>query len=227
MWPYSYDTCDLGTFISQQDKNGNPPSSDTLGTPTGTFSLLPGQKASACSCPGSDHPGPNVGSGRGVPEIDMYVFRSGCASFYSRKVLNYNQLPINSFEAQIEPVGWQGEVSQSFQIAPFNAEYQFDESGVQFLQPGAQKFNSYKGGTYQQAVSTVTNIPSTSYIGQGWGTYGFEFWGNKKDRGNTYITWYVNGVPSWTAKAAAVGADTTSKISARLISEEPMVSLIC
>jgi hypothetical protein len=73
MWPYSYDTCDLGTFPLQQDRNGNPSVQTQLGK-DGTFSSLPGQKLSSCSCPGSDHPGPNVGTGRGVPEIDMYVF---------------------------------------------------------------------------------------------------------------------------------------------------------
>lgn len=72
MWPYSYDSCDLGTFVSQQDQNGNPTVEQQLGN-DGTFSSLPGQKLSACTCPGEDHPGPNTGSGRGVPEVDMYV----------------------------------------------------------------------------------------------------------------------------------------------------------
>lgn len=115
-------------------------------------------------------------------------------------------------------------MSQSFQIAPFNAAYQFDESAVDTFDTSISKFNSYLGGPYQQAVSTVTNIPNTAYGGTGWATYGYEFWGNSKDRPNSYITWYVNGVPSWTTTAAAVGADTTTQISGRLISEEPMVS---
>lgn len=133
----------------------------------------------------------------------------------------------NSFEAQIETVGWKGEVSQSFQVAPFNAFYQFDNTSTQPLQPNSQHYNPYKGGPYQQAVSVVTEIPDTGYTGVGgWGTYGFEYWGNKKDRGNTYITWYVNGQPTWTAKADAVGADATSNIGPRLISEEPMVGSI-
>lgn len=72
MWPYSYDSCDLGTFVSQQDQSGNPTVETQLGS-DGTFSSLPGQKLSACTCPGEDHPGPSTGSGRGVPEVDMYV----------------------------------------------------------------------------------------------------------------------------------------------------------
>lgn len=32
---------------------------------------LPGQRMSACTCPGEDHAGPDVTVGRGVPEIDI------------------------------------------------------------------------------------------------------------------------------------------------------------
>lgn len=73
MWPYSYAACDPGTFIAQQDKDGNPTVEEQLGGPGDVFSSLPGQKLSACTCPGSDHPGPSVSIGRGVPEIDMSV----------------------------------------------------------------------------------------------------------------------------------------------------------
>lgn len=130
----------------------------------------------------------------------------------------------HSFEAQIEPTNWQGEVSQSFQVAPFNAAYQFDESGADLFDTSISKLNSYLGGPYQQAVSAVTEIPNTAYSGTGWATYGYEYWGKTKDRPNSYITWYVNGVPTWTASAASVGPDTTAQISGRLIAEEPMVS---
>ncbi|KAF8312546.1 glycoside hydrolase family 16 protein [Clavulina sp. PMI_390] len=204
MWPYSYDACDDGTYYMQQDKSGNPSVQTQLAGITGdVFSSLPGQRASACTCNGADHPGPNTGTGRGVPEIDV-------------------------FEAQIEPTTWQGEVSQSFQIAPFNAGYQFNEDGTTQFDTGVSKWNTYKGGAYQQAVSTVTNISNTAYNGDtsqstpGWSTYGFEYWGNKNDRDNGYIVWYVNGTPSWIAKADAVGPDGTTLISQRLISEEPM-----
>lgn len=88
------------------------------------------------------------------------------------------------------------------------------------------KLNSYLGGPYQQAVSSVTNIPNTAYVDNGgWATYGYELWGNKNDRDNSFITWFVNGQPAWTATAAAIGADSTTEISNRLIAEEPMVCL--
>jgi hypothetical protein len=129
-----------------------------------------------------------------------------------------------SFEAQINTTTWQGEASQSFQIAPFDAEYQFNEAGINIYDSSNSEMNTYKGGAYQQAVSVLSNVPNTSYGGSGWVTLGFELWGNSNDRQNSYITWYVNGAPVWTAYPSSVGADTTTEIGARLISEEPMVS---
>jgi hypothetical protein len=53
----------------------------------------------ACSCPGSDHPGPTYNKGRGAPEIDI-------------------------FEASKNKVSGVGQtVSQSAQFAPFSADY--------------------------------------------------------------------------------------------------------
>ena len=83
----------------------------------------------------------------------------------------------------------------------------------------------YTGGPYQQAVSAVSDLPNTSYGGTGYSTYGFEFWGNPNDRENTYITWFVDGVKTWTVNAAALKGDSISGIGNRLISEEPMVRL--
>lgn len=55
MWPYTYNSCDLGITPNQSSPDG--------------LSHLPGQKLSSCSCPGQDHPNP--GTGRGAPEIDI------------------------------------------------------------------------------------------------------------------------------------------------------------
>jgi len=49
MWPYSYDSCDLGTFPNQTAADGTPPEAKTGGNGGGPLSYLPGQKASACS----------------------------------------------------------------------------------------------------------------------------------------------------------------------------------
>ncbi len=62
--------------------------------------MLPGQRLSACTCPGEAHPGPQRqdGSyvGRSAPEIDL-------------------------FEALV--FGKRGQVSQSAQWAPFNVSF--------------------------------------------------------------------------------------------------------
>jgi beta-glucanase (GH16 family) len=129
-----------------------------------------------------------------------------------------------SFEAQINTSSWTGQVSQSFQIAPFDYKYQFNEDGITIPNNAISRTNTYKGGPYQQAVSVLTDVPNNSYGGAGWVKLAFEYWGNSKDRQNSYITWYVNDVESWTTTPASIQADSTTQINARLISEEPMVS---
>ena len=56
MWPYSYDSCDLGTFPNQTAADGTPPEAKTGGNGGGPLSYLPGQKASACSVSNSSLP---------------------------------------------------------------------------------------------------------------------------------------------------------------------------
>lgn len=203
MWPYSYDTCDLGTFPNQTTANNLPEASTTGGRGGGPLSFMPGQRLSACTCPGSDHPGPSVTDGRGVPEIDI-------------------------LEAQIDVAVFQGQVSQSFQCAPFNYQYQFDNStpATTIFDSTQTSLNSYQGGVYQQALSAVTFTQSQNYNGQGYGSYGYEWFFDQNDRSNGYITWYSDGVPSWSINQEAVGPDSTAQIGQRLIPEEPMVSLI-
>lgn len=98
MWPYTYDSCDVGT-APNQTINGKPTLATVDGDPSngGALSYLPGQRLSRCTCPGESHPGPMHSDGtyvgRSAPEIDI-------------------------FEAQIEDNV--GQVSQSAQWAPFN-----------------------------------------------------------------------------------------------------------
>ena len=162
---------------------------------------MPGQKFSACTCPGSDHPGPSVNVGRGVPEIDI-------------------------FETQIDTSRFQAQVSQSFQTAPYNYQYEFvNTSDVSpIYNASITHFNTYKGGVYQQAVSAVTDIDNSKYNGQGYAAYGFEWFSNPNKRSDGFITWVANGQEAWTMTAATIGPDSTSQISARVVPEEPMVS---
>lgn len=200
MWPYTYAACDFGTFPNQTDRNGVPQEAQTGGNGGGPLSFLPGQRLSACSCPGSDHPGPNVETGRGNPEIDI-------------------------IEAQVDVVRRRGETSQSFQVAPYDYQYQFNNaSPATTVLQGETFLNTYKGGEFQQAVSAVTLLDNNDYGGVGYATYGFEWWSDSRHRDQGYITWLYNGEPTWRITADSVRGNPTVRISERLISEEPHVS---
>lgn len=87
----SYDSCDVGTLVNQTNPAGTgPPAALNSGGADygGILSYQPGQRLSyvvpswllvlsdrflysACTCRGEDHPGPNVGVGRGAPELDL------------------------------------------------------------------------------------------------------------------------------------------------------------
>lgn len=201
-WPYSYDTCDLGSFPSQMDKQGNPSSSLTDGWQGGQLSNLPGQRLSACTCPGSDHPGPSVGNGRGAPELDI-------------------------LEAQVDRSLANGEVSQSFQVAPFNANVTFDKSSppTTIYNSDITQFNSFSGTSLQQSVSAVTLVDNANYNNSGYATYGIEYWSDMSKRQDGYITWFSQGQKSWTLTSPSIGPDAVSQVDQRLVPEEPMVRI--
>ncbi|EPQ51074.1 beta-glucan synthesis-associated [Gloeophyllum trabeum ATCC 11539] len=204
-WPYSYDSCDLGTFPNQTAKDGTPAAAATGGNDGGPLSYLPGQRVSACTCPGSDHPGPSVNKGRNAPEIDI-------------------------IETQIDTTVMRGEVSQSFQTAPYNLKYQFQDQppATTIYDSSITQFNTYKGGPFQQAMSAVTYIDSTYYGGGdgAYAPYGFEWWSDPNNRNDGYITWFSNGQKTWTLTAASIGPDSQSEVSQRIIPEEPMYLIL-
>lgn len=193
MWPYTYDSCDLGTFPNQTMKDGTP-------TAAAGLSFLPGQRLSACTCPGSDHPGPETSTGRGVPEVDI-------------------------FETQVDTDLFQGQVSQSLQCAPYNAQYVANTSAgaTTVYDNNLTSINTYMGGIFQQAVSAVTFIDNSVYNNQSYATYAYELWSNPSNRDESYVTWFSNGQKTWTATSATIGPDPVTNIGQRLISEEPMV----
>lgn len=194
MWPYSYDTCDLGTFPDQMYRNGTP--SVSIG-----LSGLPGQKLSACTCPGSDHPGPNVGVGRGVPEIDI-------------------------IEGRVNTSLGIGEASQSFQIAPYEQDQSWNELETTIYDNTTTTYNPYKGGPLQESLSALTFVDNQFYDGDAFTTWGYEYWSDPKHRSDGYITWYYNGQKTWTINAAAIGPDNQTGVNQRLIPEEPMVCFL-
>jgi len=208
LWPYSYDTCDVGTLPNQTYPGTATPLlavTEGDGEVGGILSYLPGQRLSACTCPGESHPGPirrdGVYVGRSAPEIDV-------------------------LEATVTPDGI-GQVSLSAQWAPFNARYMaiVDNTTTTFFDPTRTQFNPYHGGRYQQTTSglSTTNTDCYEFGGTGcFALYGFEY---KTGFDDGYITW-INEAQDWTVRGTALVGDDGTEIGRRLIPLEPMYLIV-
>ncbi|KAF9044091.1 glycoside hydrolase family 16 protein [Panaeolus papilionaceus] len=209
MWPYTYDSCDVGTFPNQTLADGSGPAA-ALHTDKGRakynneLSWLSGQRLSACSCPNSDHPGPTPNRGRGAPEIDI-------------------------FEAEKDKALPGHVVSQSAQFAPFTHDYNYNNGTGNWVNfdDTRSRANDYRGSAVQQSISALTRVPTDMFQGSGtnFKTFGFEYWSDPNDRQAGYINWQVDGKQSHGVWAPAVGPDQGpdgSGVGQRLIPEEPM-----
>ncbi|KAI0034652.1 glycoside hydrolase family 16 protein [Vararia minispora EC-137] len=204
-WPYSYDSCDLGTFPNQTYANSTPVAVTTGGDAGSALSFLPGQRLSACTCPGSDHPGPSVDVGRAAPEIDI-------------------------IEARIDTTVLRGQSSQSLQTAPFNYQYMWpNQSAIASItDTSVTQINTYHGDQYQQALSAQSYVNSSNYNlgGGGFGVYSYEWWSNPNKRNEGYIQWAIDGANTWKVDTSALAGDSITQISSRLIPEEPMYLIV-
>ncbi|KAH9808976.1 family 16 glycoside hydrolase [Melampsora americana] len=214
MWPYSYEACDVGTLPNQTNPDGRTPeAAKTSGSHDygGELSWLPGQRTSACTCKGEDHPGPHEGVGRSGPEIDVLEAQYGYGA-------NGNI----------------GSVSQSIQIAPMDAGYQWanDSSSMHIVNqvPSTSSntgtvINTWHGAIWQESLSGITMSDGTSYDGKGYQTFGFEYVkGYQADGGR--VTWAYNGQETWSIYASAIGQPSATEISPRPISMEPMYVIL-
>jgi beta-glucanase (GH16 family) len=202
LWPYSYDSCDVGTLPNQTYPGTETPAAARVGgdpLSNGILSFLPGQRLSACTCPGESHPGPirrdGTYVGRAAPEIDI-------------------------LEATVTDEV--GHVSLSAQFAPFNARYHFavNNDTAVFYDPDKTHLNSYMGGRFQQTTSglSLTNPQCYELTGQCFALYGFEY---RPGFDNAYITW-INEVRAWTLYSSGLVADDEVDIDRRLMPQEPM-----
>ncbi|EST10204.1 Beta-glucan synthesis-associated, SKN1 [Kalmanozyma brasiliensis GHG001] len=213
MWPYTYDTCDVGTLPNQTYANGTGPiAAQTTGVYVEKYgpylSYLPGQRLSRCTCADSDdHPGPKHADGtwvgRSAPEIDIIE----AAAAHTR--------------------GQRGFASMSAQIAPFNTGYNLSEGAgtTEFFSPDAE-LNSYTGSPYQQAASGLVYTDRYAYqdtLAQ-FSSYGFEY--NPGSDPDSYILWTRDGQPMWKLNSAALGPDAGTQIGQRPIPYEPMYILL-
>ncbi|KAF8917659.1 beta-glucan synthesis-associated protein [Mucidula mucida] len=206
-WPYTYDSCDVGT-VQNQTVKGQPEMATVDGDPSyeGALSYLPGQRLSRCTCPGESHPGPMHSDktfvGRAAPEIDI-------------------------FEAQVS--NDQGHVSQSGQWAPFNYAYEWfnaTDDNLVIYDDTISELNSYKGGAFQQSTSVVSSTREDQdcyELNTGcYAVYGFEY---KPGYDDGYITWINDGKAAWTFRGPGTAADTRVEIGARPVPQEPMYIL--
>lgn len=76
--------------------------------------------------------------------------------------------------------------------------------------------NSYQGGVYQQALSTVTNLNNDWYDGKAYQSYSFEY----QPGADGYVVWKVGGDKTWKVTGDSVGPN--GNIGQRVIPEEPL-----
>ncbi|KAF5375370.1 hypothetical protein D9615_007927 [Tricholomella constricta] len=202
LWPYSYDSCDVGTLANQTYPGTQTPLlAVTEGDPANNneLSFLPGQRLSACTCPGESHPGPVRADGsyvgRAAPEIDI-------------------------FEAIVSD--GVGMVSLSSQWAPFNAKYDwFNTTDNYEIHNPNTILNEYKGGVFQQTTSGLglTNQDCYERVTGCFAIFGFQY---KPGFDNAYISWINDGKLSWTVKSGGLVEDPRVEIGPRPIPQEPM-----
>ncbi|KAN0062052.1 methionine permease [Thecaphora frezii] len=212
MWPYSYSSCDTGILPNQTflNKTGPAKAMDAHGEFSDQYnyelSWLPGMRFPSCTCAGEDHPGPNNNVGRSSPEIDI-------------------------LEANINLTSGHGQSSQSLQMAPFDIDYFYGNKtgvNVELYNLSKTRQNDYTGGTIQESISALSRVPDTAYqysTPNQYSTFGIQWepdW--KGDGSNAYVTWFMDGEPTWTVYGNAIGAVPELDISQRLIPREPMVS---
>ncbi|CCK68517.1 beta-glucan synthesis-associated protein SKN1 KNAG_0B00690 [Huiozyma naganishii CBS 8797] len=180
VWPYSYNSCDAGITPNQSSPDG--------------ISYLPGQRLSACTCDGEDHPNPGIG--RGAPEIDI-------------------------LEGEVDTVLGVGLASQSLQVAPFDIWYMPDYNFIEIYNFTTTTMNGYCGGPFQQAVSAVTSLNTSWYqFGPDAGsfqTFGLEY---RNDDTDGYLQWSIGNKPTYTIHATTLHPN--GNINWRQISKEPM-----
>ena len=130
-------------------------------------------------------------------------------------------------------------------IQPFNHAYIWENTtdNMYIADLSLSQFNDFVGSALQQAASIVTQTNQNCYEG-GTGcfsVYGFEYKPGFDDAVSPhissrnpgrflldpqYISWVSDSKLAWTMLAAGVGPDPLVEISARPVSQEPMVCSI-
>ena len=200
MWPYTYDSCDVGT-LQNQTMGDYPELAYTSGIEGKALSFMPGQRLSRCTCSNEIHPGPMHDDG-------TFVGRSSAE--------------IDVFEALVDPELNLALASMSGQFAPFNRHYDWKNETEMWLKyPEIDKYNEFQGGEWQQSTSVRLVVDQSAYekSGGNYSTYGLEY---VPGYGDSYLAWHIADEHRYTVTANAMKADEELGISDRYITGEPM-----
>lgn len=207
LWPYVYNGCDVGILENQTYLDGSGPHAALRAKQLGKkhrekISNLPGMRASSCTCPGEDHPGPKNTVARGIPEIDL-------------------------FETQVNPDEEASFASQSYQASPFDHDYKWneDKDSYEVYDRDVSNVNVYKGGPLQEAMSVLTRVPDFAFFDTDMKPckFGIEYIPDKPNTNGTgSVTFYVNGKKTWHLTGAALKPDNKTEIGWRTFSREPL-----
>ena len=191
LWPYSYDSCDVGT-LSNQTLNGLPEAAVDSGATAsdGHLSYLPGQRLSRCTCNGENHPGPKHSDGtfvgRAAPEIDIFEAQVRitvrCTIDFSHCLQTTGQLGGGQVSQSAQ---WAVSAGNAYPLSlltffqPFNHGYLWDNTtdNMYIADPDASSLNTFIGNVLQQATSVVTQTNQNCYEGGSgcYSVYGFEY----------------------------------------------------
>jgi beta-glucan synthesis-associated protein KRE6 len=77
----------------------------------------------------------------------------------------------------------------------------------------------------EQVISALTNVSTGTYAsgGSDFTTFGYEHFANPNSPSDGFISWSMGITEVFKLTASALVADTKTKVSKRLVPEEPMV----
>lgn len=194
VWPYSYNQCDYGITPNQSSPDG--------------ISFLPGQRLSKCTCSGEDHP--NLGVGRGAPEIDII-------EGYHRP---HDKIPLGV---------------QTLQVAPFDPWWRPDYDYLTIENPNITFMKPDTGSPTQEAIAANTILDKSWFASirnntdyhqslrnttTKFQSFGFEYSVDKTPDSDSYIQFSVGDTPTLGVTGDALHPQ--GDVGWRQISKEPM-----
>ncbi|KAK6462932.1 beta-glucan synthesis-associated [Scheffersomyces coipomensis] len=193
LWPYTYNECDYGITPNQSSPDG--------------ISYLPGQRLSKCTCYGQDHP--NIGTGRGAPEIDII---EGTRGLYDDWALGAQTLQVAPFD------NWWRPDYDYLSIENLNITSMKPDTGTPSQEAIASTtvLNNAWFENLRNATDLKSSIPGQTHFQK----YGFEYKSLKTADRDSYIQFFVADQKTLGIRGDAL--HPTESVGWRDISKEPM-----